>query len=297
MRAADLASAGASDAAAAGAVAAAPAAGSAPDAAAASAGGSAPASRFRLDALAVPLARGERPATWGLNLNAFRMGRGAGGFRDAYEAWAARARELLAGTGAYVYPYDFVHVTVASPAPFTHAPLASWSAEERAAYAAAVAGALRSVAAADARWPVAPFDLVPARLELHASCGVLMFDDPAGGVEALRRCVDAARADARLAPGTRAGGLRARSGDKQPASGFVHSTVMRLARERAPGVTDEDVAAAWARAAAAWPWGGARARCDELVLVEEVVAYQHMDGEASVVETYAYAPPPPAAAR
>jgi len=265
-----------------------------PDGAAA---GAAPPSRFRLDALAVPLARGERPPTWGLNLNAFRQGV-PGPFADAYNAWAAAARRELEGTGAYVYPFDYVHVTVASPAPFTHGPLAEWTAEERGAYTAAVTQALAAAAAGDARWPRAPFELAPARLELHATCGVLMWDDSAagGGVGALRACVDAARAHAALAPGTRAGGLRARSGDKQPAPGFVHSTVMRFAGARAPGVTDAHVEAAWARAAAAWP-AAARARCEALVLVREVVAYQHMDdGEESVVATFPYAPPPPPAA-
>ena len=53
---------------------------------------------FVLDEIAVPLAAGERPPVWGLNLNVFEQGHAD--LEPAYSTWSAAAGEVLAGTGA-----------------------------------------------------------------------------------------------------------------------------------------------------------------------------------------------------
>ncbi len=227
-----------------------------------------------MDALAVPLARGERPAVWGLNLNAFPQGQADLG--APFTAWKARAAPLLAATGAHLYDVPYLHVTASSPAPFTHGELASWTPAERARYTAAWRGALGAACAPGSPgWPAAPFVLRFRALELHASCAIFMVEDASGSIGAVRECV--ARAAAAVAAGPE-GALLARSGWKSPK--IVHSTVMRIVRQTEPGAMQ----AAWAAAAAQWPAEGVDVTCSEMVFLEELVAYQHLDPDPRAFE-------------
>lgn len=233
---------------------------------------------FSLDAIAVPLARGERPVTWGLNLNAFPQAQAE--LAAPYDTWAATASPLLEGSGAYLYPSTFLHVTASSPAPFTNPALAAFSSEDRAALEAAWLTALRAECTPSAvGWP-ARFSLTFRRLQLCASCAIFSVDDPAGGVAAVRACVAAAAA--RVAAGP-AAHLHARSGWKSP--NIVHSTIMRLVAPAEPGV---DLAARWAAAAELWPAQGVTIECPAMTFLREIVPYQHMDPVQHVVEVFPY---------
>ena len=227
-----------------------------------------------VDAIAVPLARGERPPVWGLNLNAFPQGLAE--LAEPYNAWKALAAPLLARTGAHLYASPYLHVTASSPAPFTHAGLAAWTPEERARYTAAWRAALAATccAAAGGGWPSAPYTLRFRALELHASCAIFMVEDPSGAVARVRACVAAAAA----LVGASEGELLARSGWKSPK--IVHSTIMRIVAPTEPGAMQ----AAWAAAAAAWPSEGVAVQCREMVFLEEVVAYQHLDPDPAAYE-------------
>ena len=131
-----------------------------------------PPSRFKVDALAQPLAAGARPRTWGLSMNALAQAHAELG--PAYTPWAAAAAAAMAPAGAcYFYHHDFTHVTAAAPAPFTHAALAGWTEAERSDFTARWRDALRdSIAAAGSEWPRAPFPLTFGKLELHDSCAM-----------------------------------------------------------------------------------------------------------------------------
>ena len=229
----------------------------------------------------MPLARGERPPVWGLNLNAFPQGLPE--LAAPYTAWAAAAAPLLAGTGAYLYAAPYLHVTASSPAPFTHGALAAWTADERARYTAAWRAALAATcrSSAGGGWPAAPFALRFQALELHASCAVFMVEDASGAVAAVRACVAAAAGLVAAAEPD----LLARSGWKSPK--IVHSTIMRIVAPTEPGAMQ----AAWAAAAAAWPREGVVVQCREMVFLEEVVAYQHLDPDPAAFEIcrFAYA--------
>ena len=235
-----------------------------------------------VDAIAIPLAAGERPPTWGLNLNVFPQGQAD--LAAPFAAWKALAAPLLAATGAYLYDTPYLHVTASSPAPFTHAPLASWSEAERTRYERAWGAALAAVCtrAACPQWPAAPFPLIFRELQLHASCAIFLVEDPTGAVGAIRECVAAAAA---LVQGTE-GELLGRSGWKSPK--IVHSTIMRIVAPTEPGVMQ----AAWAEAAARWPQEGVTITCKEMVYLREVVAYQHMqdpDTPEFVIARFPYA--------
>ena len=83
-----------------------------------------------VDEIAVPLARGERPPVWGLNLNVFPQGQAD--LAVPFAAWVSQAAPLLSPFGCYLYDTQFLHVTASSPAPFTNgASLSTWVEEEK----------------------------------------------------------------------------------------------------------------------------------------------------------------------
>ena len=229
-----------------------------------------PPSRFRVDALAQPLAVGARPRTWGLSLNALAQAHPE--LTPAYSPWAAAAAEALRATGAcYFYHADFTHVTAAAPAPFTNASLAAWTEAERADFAERWRDALEdTIRSPGSGWPAAPFPLTFAALELHDSCAIVKVEDPTGGVAAVRRVFAAAAKHPRLADGGAGAALLARSGYKTPQ--IVHSTVMRIVAP--PSMPDAEFEARWAAVAATWVPVTVTAR--ECAYLVEGVAYQHV---------------------
>lgn len=239
---------------------------------------------FTVDPIAAPLARGERPPVWGLNLNAFAQGHADLG--ETYARWAEAATAVMAGTGAYFYPLEYTHVTASSPAPFTFAPLAGWSEDDRAFYAAAWLTALRDTCAPGAPgWPSAPFPLVFETLELKDNCAIFAVRDDTGGVAAVRAAVAAATRHRALATG-RGAELLARANWKTP--NIVHSSVMRFAAPRAADVTEDDVREKWARAAALWP-GPVTVNAEAMTFIIEAVAYQHITAGEGLLGTFPYA--------
>jgi hypothetical protein len=199
------------------------------------------------------IALGGSPPSFGLNLlcwsAALSPPEQQEDFGALYEAWRSVATRELSGTGALVYPFRSLHVTVSTPAPSLARGHAGWSEAQRTLYRSAWVGALTQSPCVS-RQRGGAFPLVMRGLKLLPAPGtaILLFDDPAGQVEELRRCM-AARA--RQLPQA-ALALVEGAGFAAPRAGFVHATVMRLALPRAEGVTDSDIEARWARAAAAF---------------------------------------------
>ena len=200
-----------------------------------------------------PLALGQRPLprAYGLNLLCWSGQLAPPGdaaeFRAAHAAWREAAALELQGTGAYLYPFEALHVTVSNPAPSTHAGHAGWGAEERALYARAWASALAARPCAPAR-AAFPLLLRAAPRLAPSGAAILLLDDPTGEVEGLRECMR--RAAAALPPRVQA--LLGAAGFRAPARGHVHATLARLALPRAEGMGDAEVEERWARAARAW---------------------------------------------
>jgi len=229
------------------------------------------------------VAEGRAASTWGLNANLFDMEMEP--LRAPYAALAAAMTEEFAAVGldesvVYVYPFEHLHITAASPAPFTHTTLAT--AEARAAFEAAYVAAARetcsaAVAGSEGEWPAAPFEvLVGAELRLDAACGILLCGDAAGAVPRVRRRLAACMRHAAVAALGEA--AAAAAAFKHPS--IVHMSFLRFLR--APGAAaaaaggDAAVRAAFARAAArAWP-APVAVRADALYLVRELRPYMHL---------------------
>lgn len=237
-----------------------------------------------LDPIALPLSRNERPATWGLNLNAFPQGQGD--LAIPFQAWKDTITPLLSGTGAYAYDPAYLHVTASSPAPFTHAPLVDWTEDEKATYTTHWHSALRKtcVVGGHPSWPSEPFPLTFKTLELHASCAIFMVDDPTQGLRRIREAVAGA---AELVAAGPAGPLLAKSGWKSPK--IVHSTIMRLVTPPEQGA---NVVEAWGRAAQEWK--EVTIMCHQMTFLKEIVPFQHLDPEPNspqfVLDTFPYGP-------
>jgi hypothetical protein len=159
----------------------------------------------------------------------------------------------------YIYPFEHIHVTAASPAPFQHPEHSAWSETEKTDYAIAWIEALKafctfyaapsteniSNAEQDSsQWPPQPFPLIFDSMKLHSSCGIFLLLDPTGSVSRIRSCISRALKHEALSTGT-APGLLAQSGFKIPDT--IHCTVMRLAVDRADGMTEEELEARWER--------------------------------------------------
>jgi hypothetical protein len=255
-------------------------------------------SRFTLDKFASPLFNGQRPSVWGLNLNVFPME--SEELREPYMAWREKAIKIMAGTGAYIYPFEHIHVTAASPAPFQHPEHSAWSETEKTDYAIAWIEALKACCASYAapstenisnaeqdssQWPPQPFPLIFDSMELHSSCGIFLLLDPTGSVSGIRSCISRALKHEALSTG-KGPGLLAQSGFKIP--NIIHCTVMRLAVDRADGMTEEELEARWERAASEWT--PTKVLAGRMILVQEHVAYQHNRPSEGLLAEFPYAP-------
>jgi hypothetical protein len=252
-------------------------------------------SRYKIDKLSSPLYHGQRPPVWGLNLNFFQME--SEEMREPYMAWREKAIEIMAGTGAYIYPFEHIHVTVASPAPFQHPEHNTWSDAEKMEYTNAWIEALNSNCSANvslaegsfnaertaAEWPTHPFPMIFHSMELHSSCGVFLLLDPTGSVPRIRRCITRALEHEALSTG-KAPELLARSGFKIPS--IIHCTVMRLAVDRDVGMTDDELEAKWDRAASEWT--PTTVHADRMILIQERVAYQHIRQSEGLLAEFPY---------
>ena len=198
------------------------------------------------------VAEGRAASTWGLNANLFDMEQPA--LRAPYAALAAALREELAAAcgerfaaeAAYVYPFEHLHVTAASPAPFTATTLAA-EGGERAAFEAAFLAAMKDECVPARGWPDAPFEvLVGAEVRLDPACGIMLCGDATGAVPRIRRCLAACMAHPAVAA-LGGGATAARAAFKHPNIG--HMSFLRF-------LVDPAAAAAEAAAAAAAAGGG-----------------------------------------
>ena len=255
---------------------------------------------FSPDAISRRLvAEGRAASTYGLNANLFDMEVEA--LRAPYAALAAAVREEFAAAcgerfareAIYVYPFEHLHVTAASPAPFTHTTLAAapaaaeaaaeggggggsggGGADERAAFEAAYLAAARDECVPAKGWPAAPFEvLVGAELRLDAACGILLCGDAAGAVPRVRRCLAACMQHPAVA--ALGEGVARRAAFKHP--NIVHMSFLRFVGDPAAAEGgDAAIRAAFARAVArAWPTP-VRVLADAAYIVRELRPYMHL---------------------
>ena len=206
---------------------------------------------------------------WGLNLNLSSPPPLC--LREPYAALTARLRAGLADApDVYLYPFDFLHITCAAPAPFTKCAIAP---EERALLVSAWSRAL-AAAAASGELPRAPFPLVYGKPTLGAAAAIFPVDDPTGGVaicrSAIARCYEASVEVLGLPTG-----LRERCRFSMP--NIIHSTFLRFGSNGVPRSAQEVAALHASFQEAADTWEPITVWADALRLVEECAVYMHLD--------------------
>lgn len=244
--------------------------------------------RYQPDPLFAGVALGRNPPSWGLNYISWSgsLSRESDSvdFHAAYEAWYLGAVKELKGTGAYLYPFNALHVTISTPAPFPHPGHAKWSTQEREAYREAWQAVLSDPTPCTSP---TPFKLKVKSLKFSPDgTGIILWEDPSGAMGEVRKCI-AARVASHPAwdaiPAAR--GLLPTSGFKTPS--IVHSTILRLALPRDPDVSERDLEAKWERAASLWPASKTLTVTSSslfLVIGNEVVTLQVAPHENTLLE-------------
>ena len=233
-----------------------------------------------LDPFTTSIQRGDtgRGRLWGLNLNLCSPPPSALARPYAQLVAALRAGALGSPAfGAYFYPFPYLHITCAAPAPFTKCDV---TLRERPALVAAWAAAL-SAAAQSGELPAGPFPLVFGTPTLGRAAAIFPVEDPTGSVARTRAVITACfetSAEVAGLPAT----LRERCCFSIPH--IVHSTFLRFgdvdgSAASGGGSREKDSVAAMRAEfeATAAGWQPITVEAEALHLVEEVAAYMHLD--------------------
>jgi len=150
------------------------------------------------DPTVVALHKGERPKTFGLNLNALWPGPRERAFAEWYGGWSARLLDTATATAtdncAYVYPLVHLHVTVATLCSFREHDKRPIGEEQAARLTAAWKTALLTASTMD-DFPRQPFKVIAQPPVLEQVAAIITYEDPTGGIAAIRRCVARALQD------------------------------------------------------------------------------------------------------
>jgi 2'-5' RNA ligase len=235
--------------------------------------------RVVVDEKVQALARGERPASWGVNLNLCSPP------PDELRAAignVARALADVPGTNLYIYPAPYLHLTVASPFPFTASAPAIVDDDARRTLAEDCAVRAVRAALSEGGRDAGEIEVEFERVELGRDAegrptAVILRGAPNAAIDALRAGIPRhlhADADACALGLVRAEGEGWDGLAKAPRPGFVHMTLARFVdqpREPVEDVVrllDETLAGAWKEPL--------RVR-SRLRLVRESVPYMHLD--------------------
>lgn len=215
---------------------------------------------FVADPLAAALSRGERPPQFGIACNVNFPPPPAA--RAPYEGLVAECRRELAAAGVpadtlYWYPFEHLHVTVATFVAFT-ATMYEGGDARAAATAAWVDWARRRLPSV-----LCAFELTARRVVVSGAAVFLLYDESVE-IAALRRLIEEARTDgALLAAGAFAGGFKI--------PGIIHTTIAR------PTVVPRDPDAVSAALAAGMAWKPLTMACDAVHVVLEERPYMHIE--------------------
>ena len=207
--------------------------------------------------------------TYGVNANLFSVEL-SNELKGAYLKLKESMESELRGCGkAYVYPWQHIHITAASPTPFTHCTL---SVEERVLFETAFLEAVVDECIPSKGFPDKPFPIVFGEtVRLDKICGIFICGDPTGSVDKIRACLRACMTH----PSVLALGpdVIARAAFKHP--GIVHSSFVRFLGEPDSTITDDEITERFQRAVKK-SWRPVTIYADALQIVREVRCYMHL---------------------
>jgi len=207
--------------------------------------------------------------TYGVNANLYSVEL-SNELKSAYNKLKETMEIELRGCGKpYVYPWQHIHITAASPTPFTHCTL---SLEERARFETAFLEAVVDECVPSKGFPDTPFPIIFGEsIRLDKICGIFLCGDPTGSVDKIRACLRACMTH----PSVLALGpdVIARAAFKHP--GIVHSSFVRFLGDPESTISDDDIAERFQRAVQK-SWSPVTIYADALQIVREVRCYMHL---------------------
>ena len=218
----------------------------------------------RLDRFVEAIEAGQAPDVYGVNIMAYPLGQLGDEFAARYDKLRTRAEEIF--PYCYVYPREYLHITVGPPAMFTPECGLEKDSAAQAAFEAAWRDALRAhVAEHPDSWPTR-FQLGYKTMRLDDTAGIFLVDDPSGGVAAIRRILKAV--DEQVAA-KHPGWPRLRI------PGIVHSTFLRF--RSTPNDTAAERQRKMEELRRVWGEEPVMVEAERLVMIREVKPYLHQE--------------------
>lgn len=245
---------------------------------------STPARRYKVDPIVQPLQRGERPVTWGLNASAHPLC--IENLREPYNHFRKLLETNLQDCGAYVYPYEYLHVTACSPAPFTHTTIKTGDTETSIYEEAFLKGMREECVPGKNDFPSAPFPLIYKKPRLESAAAIFDVEDPTHALPRIRTALSRVAQHPDMVPYTTAAAMRT--------PGIVHCTFIRFfSSPQDPSITDDEILARFQKLADQWE--PVTIMADALWLVKEIHPYMHLnlwsgaEHETCVIGKFPYA--------
>ncbi|KAI9022465.1 hypothetical protein DFJ74DRAFT_91985 [Hyaloraphidium curvatum] len=224
---------------------------------------------FKADTYVESLRNGLPAPVFGLNINLL----GPSPPEKLLSAYRKLVTELEAALPSFVhlYPDHAMHITAASPVPFTVNSLEDLG--EREVIQDAWTRAFAEYIPRHPDWPREPFEIVFVRPVLDPAAGYFWAEDASGSVTRLRKVIGDAQRDfiprcQGMSPET-----LAKAAFKIPQ--IIHSTFLRFGSAVASSPLSGDDIRMWFEEAAARAWTPCSIRVDDVRLVLETEPYMH----------------------
>ena len=225
-----------------------------------------PTRRYKIDSIIQPLQRNERPLTWGLNASAHPLCIEA--LRNPYNNFRQQLMNELEHCVAYVYPYEFLHVTACSPAPFTHTTIKYGDKDTELYEQAFIKGMQQECVPGKNDFPSEPFPLIYKKPRLETAAAIFEVEDPTNALPRIRAALTRAGQHPDVLPYTTAAAMRT--------PGIVHCTFIRFhSLPTDETITDDDIAKKFKKIADTWE--PVTIMADSLWLVKEIHPYMHLN--------------------
>ena len=207
--------------------------------------------------------------TYGVNANLYTVEL-SNELKTAYLKLKETMEEELRGCGSpYIYPYEHIHITAASPTPFTHCTLTN---DEKERFEIAFLEAVADECIPSKGFPDKPFPIIFGEsIRLDKICGIFLCGDPTGSVDRIRACLRACMTHPSiLALGS---DVIQRAAFKHPQ--IVHSSFVRFLSDPDLEISDDDINERFQQAVKK-SWSPITIYADALQIVREVRCYMHL---------------------
>lgn len=214
----------------------------------------------------------EEIPVWGTNFLAFPIGKFSPEFQKQYDALVEASKTLLEGCSVYMYPRQYLHITLGPPALFLHENAVS--VEKRGHFERLWHEKVEEATKRD-DWPQV-FELHYKEMRLEAAAAFFVVEDRSGSISTVRTILKR---------------LSEEIVSQHPdfpqirIPNIIHTTFLRFMK--APLVSEEEVRVRFGKLQAFWKEPIA-VKCEKMVHMREVRPYLHQDNTNNILGEYKY---------